>query len=63
MQVFEMTGCGNSNDSKTGNNSGSGETKTSSDIKIGLICLHDENSTYDLSFINSVQEVKKKLGL
>jgi basic membrane protein A len=58
-----MTGCGNSNDSKTGNNSGSGETKTSSDIKIGLICLHDENSTYDLNFINSVQEVKKKLGL
>ena len=33
------------------------------DFKIGVICLHDENSTYDLNFINAVNSVKKTLGL
>ncbi len=37
--------------------------KTADDFKIGVICLHDENSTYDLNFINSVNTVKKALGL
>lgn len=32
-------------------------------IKIGLICLHDENSTYDANFINALKEVQKELGL
>ncbi len=32
-------------------------------IKIGFICLHDENSTYDLNFINAVEEAKTNLGL
>lgn len=34
-----------------------------SDFKIGIILLHDENSTYDLNFLNAVLEVKKTLGL
>ncbi len=33
------------------------------DFKIGVICLHDENSTYDLNFINGINSVKKTLGL
>ena len=33
------------------------------DFKIGFICLHDENSTYDLNFINAVKEAQKALGL
>ena len=33
------------------------------DIKIGFILLHDELSTYDLNFINAVNEVKTKLNL
>jgi len=33
------------------------------EFKIGLICLHDENSTYDLNFINAMKEVQKELGL
>ena len=33
------------------------------DIKFGLICLHDENSTYDLNFINAMKEAKEILGL
>lgn len=35
----------------------------SDDFKIGLICLHDENSTYDNNFIRGLKEVQKALGL
>ena len=34
-----------------------------SDFKIGIICLHDEASTYDLNFINGVEKIKDVLGL
>lgn len=34
-----------------------------SDFKIGVICLHDENSTYDANFINAIKAVQKVLGL
>ncbi len=33
------------------------------DFKIGFICLHDENSTYDLNFINAVKDVQQALKL
>ena len=33
------------------------------DIKFGLICLHDENSTYDLNFISAMKEAQANLGL
>lgn len=33
------------------------------DFKIGFICLHDENSTYDLNFLRAVYEIQDKLGL
>ena len=33
------------------------------DIKIGFIFLHDENSTYDLNFINAAKEACDKLGI
>lgn len=33
------------------------------DFKIGLICLHDENSTYDNNFIRALKEVQTALGL
>ena len=32
-------------------------------FKVGLICLHDENSTYDNNFIMALKEVQKELGL
>ncbi|MDO4632594.1 MAG: BMP family ABC transporter substrate-binding protein [Eubacteriales bacterium] len=32
-------------------------------IKAGLICLHDENSTYDLNFINAFKEACEAQGL
>ena len=33
------------------------------DIKLGVILLHDEDSTYDLNFINGVKEAAAALGL
>ena len=34
-----------------------------SNVKLGVILLHDEDSTYDLNFINGVYEAVKALGL
>ena len=33
------------------------------DFKIGMICLHDENSTYDNNFIQALKQVQQGLGL
>ncbi len=33
------------------------------DLKVGFIFLHDENSTYDLNFINAAKEACEKLGI
>ena len=33
------------------------------DVKLGVILLHDEDSTYDLNFINGVNEAVENLGL
>ena len=32
-------------------------------FKVGIICLHDESSTYDANFINAAKEAAKELGL
>lgn len=45
---------------------GSGAAPTggaAGDFKAGLICLHDENSTYDLNFINAFKEACEDMGL
>lgn len=34
-----------------------------SNVKLGVILLHDEDSTYDLNFINGVNEAVANLGL
>ena len=39
------------------------EAVAKEDFKIGLICLHDENSTYDNNFIQALKEVQTELGL
>ncbi len=41
-----------------------GDGKTGKDaIKVGLICLHDANATYDRNFLTAMEEAKKELGL
>lgn len=42
---------------------GSCTTPGDDEFKLGVICLHDEDSTYDLNFINGVKEAQKALGL
>ena len=42
---------------------GGGEEPAADTMKVGLICLHDENSTYDLNFINAFNESCEKLGV
>lgn len=46
---------------------GCGSANTSSDgekkMKVGFIFLHDENSTYDLNFINGAKAACEKLGV
>ena len=39
------------------------EIKSKDDVKFGLICLHDENSTYDKNFIEGFKEAMANLGL
>ncbi len=34
-----------------------------SNFKIGMICLHDESSTYDLNFINAAKAAVRALGM
>ena len=37
--------------------------KKGDDFKVGIICLHDESSTYDANFINAAKAAAKELGL
>ncbi len=42
---------------------GTTQAKADEGIVAGLICLHDENSTYDLNFINAFKEACEARGL
>ncbi len=59
--VLSLAACGG------GATDSGGESEAASvdmaDIKVGLICLHDENSTYDLNFINAFKESMETLGI
>ena len=62
--VLGLAACGSKTPATPDDNGG--ETAAAgnySDIKIGLICLHDENSTYDNNFILALKEVQAELGL
>ncbi len=48
MCVGALAACSNSTESK---------------MKVGFIFLHDENSTYDLNFLNAAKETCEKLGV
>ncbi len=40
-----------------------GAAADTSNVKVGFIFLHDENSTYDLNFMNAAKEACEKLGV
>lgn len=75
LMVLSLAACGNSNPGGTTptkkgesadilpRNAVSSDVKIPDDFKIGMICLHDENSTYDNNFIAALKSVKEGLGL
>ena len=52
LMVISLCACGDANNAKA-----------SSGLKAGFIFLHDENSTYDLNFINAAKEACNALGV
>lgn len=64
--MMAFVSCSNSEEGTTSGDTSSqasAEGKTLSDIKVGFIFLHDENSTYDLNFINAAKAAAENLGL
>lgn len=61
VMMLALCGCGKSG-SNTGATSDAGNTEKKA-VKAGFIFLHDENSTYDLNFINAAKEACDKLGV
>ena len=65
--VLALSACGGTKSDE--DNAKGDETKTdapaetATDFKVGFIMLHDENSTYDLNFINAAKEACEKLGV
>ncbi|MEE8673902.1 BMP family ABC transporter substrate-binding protein [Tractidigestivibacter scatoligenes] len=63
--ALALAGCASSG-GNTGSSASTSSDSGSSDgttIKPGFITLHDENSTYDLNFINAAKEACKELGI
>jgi basic membrane protein A len=59
LLIFSLTGCGAKKPDPTPEPDPVVEDK----IKVGLICLHDENSTYDLNFISAFNAACKDMGV
>ncbi|MCR4618430.1 MAG: BMP family ABC transporter substrate-binding protein [Lachnospiraceae bacterium] len=60
ISAFALCACGNNGSAE--NNAANTDAATSG-LKAGFICLHDENSTYDLNFINAAKAACDKLGV
>ena len=73
LTVSALAGCGSSDSESAGDakteeaaETEEGEESAESDasgLKAGFIFLHDENSTYDLNFLNAAKEACEKLGV
>lgn len=65
--MFSFTACGSSSSSSTDSSKDSStessDSTKKSDLKVGFIYLHDENSTYDLNFMNAAEAACKEAGV
>ena len=73
--VFALCACGNSNSAASKQDDAAESSQPSdnasenqsaadlSALKVGFIFLHDENSTYDLNFMNAAKEACETLGV
>lgn len=59
LTACTLAGCGSAQEAA--NTEETAEATT--DVKAGFIFLHDENSTYDLNFLNAAKEACEKLGI
>ncbi|WP_407383494.1 BMP family ABC transporter substrate-binding protein [Ruminococcus sp.] len=59
-----LAACGGANNANNGSKDATAaDQKAKSDFKAGFIFLHDENSTYDLNFINAAKAACENLGV
>lgn len=58
-----LAGCASVGSATSSNASASDSSSSAAAIKPGFITLHDENSTYDLNFINAAKEACQELGI
>lgn len=61
--ALALAACGGSPDTAAGGDADSTGGEAAPDFKAGFICLHDENSTYDLNFINAAKQACEALGI
>ena len=71
--VLSLCACGSTTESAQTEQAATEETAEATEatevaadavtVKAGFICLHDENSTYDLNFINAAKEACEKMGI
>ena len=63
--ALSLAACGGDTDTtdEEGDQDATTEETGTSDVKVGFIFLHDENSTYDLNFINGAKAACEALGI
>ena len=61
--MLTLVACGSSTDGAKEGATTAKEEVAASDLKVGFIFLHDENSTYDLNFINAAKEACEAAGV
>ena len=60
VMALSLVACGAKDEPKTDDAATDGDAAK---VKVGFITLHDENSTYDLNFINAAKDAIANLGL
>ena len=63
VMALSLVACGEQKQPDAPDVPDDGEQQQTASIKVGFITLHDENSTYDLNFINAAKEAIANLGL
>ena len=62
VMALSLVACGGGDNNTNGDNGDDANTEGKK-VKVGFITLHDENSTYDLNFINAAKEACETLGV
>ena len=62
VMALSLVACGKT-ETPPADGDGNKDADPTAKVKVGFITLHDENSTYDLNFINAAKEAIANLGL